>query len=89
MKAEKKERKKNTFPISPTFGFVCVCNEEQFTTRRVENLVEIVKNFNDTTGFIFSTACAKTNVRNNKKKLKKAVKSSLPLACGRCSLHTD
>lgn len=35
----------------------CMCvHEEQFTTRSVENLVEIVKNFNDTTGFIFSTA---------------------------------
>lgn len=41
------------------YVWTCVCvsvHEEQFTTQSVENLVEIVKNFNDTTGFIFSTA---------------------------------
>lgn len=49
-------------------------HEEPFTTRSVENLVEIVKNFNDTTGFIFSTAC---EIRKERQK------SSAPF--GRCS----
>lgn len=41
-------------------------HEEPFTTRSVENLVEIVKNFNDTTGSIFSTACERRKERKKR-----------------------
>ena len=49
---------KNIFPIFPFLrSLVCMCvNEEQFTTPSKENLVETREEFNDTTGFIFSTA---------------------------------